>query len=96
MSVFEIVMLVCFGSAWPLSIYKSLKSRAIAGKSLPFLFVILVGYAAGTLHKILHAMDFVIILYVLNFLMVLADIIIYILNRLYHIRKSVEDVKQGA
>jgi hypothetical protein len=35
MSVFEIAMLVCFGAAWPVSIYKSLKTRAVAGKSLP-------------------------------------------------------------
>ncbi len=61
MSPFEIVMLVCFGAAWPLSIYKSITSRAVAGKSLPFLFVILSGYAAGTLHKIFFSLDPVII-----------------------------------
>ena len=90
MSPFEIVMLVCFGSAWPFSIYKSLKSRSVGGKSLPFLITILVGYAAGTLHKLLFSMDFVIILYVLNFVMVLIDILLYFRNRLYHIRKSLE------
>jgi len=93
MSVFEIIMLVCFGSAWPLSIYKSLRSREIAGKSLPFLIVILGGYAAGTLHKIFYSMDFVIVLYVLNFLMVLTDIILYFRNRLYHIRESLSDIE---
>lgn len=90
MSPFEITMLVCFGSAWPLSIYKSLTSRAIAGKSLPFLFVILTGYAAGTLHKIFFSMDFVIVLYLLNFAMVLTDIILYYRNRLYHIKRSLD------
>ena len=92
MSVFEILMLVCFGSAWPLSIYKSLKSRSVAGKSLPFLITILVGYTAGTIHKLLNSMDFVIVLYILNFIMVLIDIILYFRNRLYHIRTSVEDL----
>jgi hypothetical protein len=95
MSAFEIIMLVCFGSAWPLSIYKSLRSRAIAGKSLPFLVVILVGYAAGTLHKIFHSMDFVIVLYILNFLMVLTDIVLYFRNRLYHIKMSLGELKPG-
>lgn len=88
MSVFEIAMLVCFGAAWPFSIYRSWKSRQIAGKSLPFLVVILVGYLAGTLHKILFAFDYVIILYIVNFCMVLIDILLYGRNRLYHIKHS--------
>ena len=90
MSPFEIAMLVCFGSAWPLSIYKSIKSRSVAGKSLPFLITILIGYAAGTLHKLLYSMDFVIILYLLNFTMVLIDILLYFRNKLYHARTSLE------
>jgi hypothetical protein len=95
MSPFEIIMLVCFGSAWPLSIYKSWKSRAIAGKSLPFLVVILAGYAAGTLHKIFFSMDFVIVLYLLNFTMVFVDILLYLRNRMYHIRTSLADSPGG-
>lgn len=91
MSPFEIAMLVCFGSAWPLSIYKSWKSKAIAGKSLPFLFVILTGYAAGTLHKVFFSMDGVIVLYMLNFCMVATDIALYFRNRLYHIKASLGD-----
>lgn len=88
MSVFEITMLVCFGSAWPFSIYRSWKSRAVAGKSLTFLVVILTGYAAGTLHKVFYSFDYVIILYICNFLMVLTDILLYLRNRVYHIRES--------
>jgi hypothetical protein len=85
MSVFEIIMLVCFGVAWPFSIYKSYTARKNTGKSVIFLFIVLVGYAAGVLHKIFHSFDFVIYLYILNGLMVLADIGLYyrnlILNR---------------
>ena len=91
MSPFEILMLICFGSAWPFSIYKSAVSRSVAGKSLPFLLVILFGYAAGTIHKLFYSMDLVIILYICNFLMVLADIALYFRNRLYHIRASLDD-----
>ena len=88
LSVFEIVMLVCFGAAWPFSIYKSWKSGQIAGKSLPFLLVILIGYASGILHKVFFNYDRVIFLYALNFAMVLVDISLYLRNRVRFIRES--------
>jgi len=77
MSIFEIIMLVCFGAAWPFSIYKSYKAESQDGKSLLFLVVIFIGYIAGILHKLFYNHDFVIYLYVLNALMVLADILLY-------------------
>ena len=80
MSPFEIAFLVCFGAAWPASIYKSFHSRTNKGKSLFFLCLILTGYAMGILHKIFYSMDGVIILYILNFLMVLTDMILYFRN----------------
>ena len=91
MSVFEITMLVCFGAAWPVSIYRSLKTRAVAGKSLFFLIIVLVGYGAGILHKLVFHYDLVIYLYALNALMVGVDIVLYLRNRLYHVRKSLAD-----
>jgi hypothetical protein len=90
-SAFEIIMLVCFGAAWPVSIYKSLKTRAVAGKSLPFLLIIFIGYIAGIIHKIVYHYDLVMYLYILNALMVALDIILYLRNRLYHVRKSLEE-----
>lgn len=81
MSIFEIIMLVCFGAAWPFSIYKSWKTREVAGKSLPFLFVVFVGYAAGILHKLVFHLDLVVFLYALNALMVAVDIALYLRNR---------------
>ncbi len=94
MSPFEILMLVCFGAAWPFSIYKSYRSKEVAGKSLLFLFVIFVGYVAGTVHKIFFQFDYVIVLYILNGVMVLIDIILYFRNRLYHIRSSLSSAEQ--
>ena len=91
MSVFEITMLVCFGAAWPVSIYKSLRTRAVAGKSLFFLLIVFVGYVAGILHKIVFRYDLVIFLYALNALMVGIDIVLYLRNRLYHVRKSLAE-----
>lgn len=89
MSIFEIIMLVCFGAAWPVSIYKSYTSRSSKGKSIMFLFIILSGYAAGVTHKLLFSMDIVIVLYGLNFCMVLTDIIIYFRN------KRIDNMKLG-
>jgi hypothetical protein len=70
-------MLLCFGAAWPFSIYKSLRSKSSAGKSIIFLYVILAGYLAGITHKISHNFDRVTYLYALNALMVTADIVLY-------------------
>lgn len=80
MSIFEIIMLICFGAAWPFSIYKSWKSRSCAGKSVIFLYIVLVGYIAGILHKFLYNPDAVVALYILNGLMVLVDILLYYRN----------------
>jgi len=74
-------MLVCFGLAWPFSIYKSYKSREIAGKSILFLCVVFVGYIAGIVHKLIFSFDIVICLYVLNALMVFIDITLYYRNK---------------
>ena len=83
MSVFEIIMLVCFGAAWPFSIYKSYRSKSTSGKSVVFLFIILIGYLAGLLHKVFFNFDLVIVLYGINAVMVSIDILLYFRNRRY-------------
>ncbi len=82
MSPFEIVMLVCFGAAWPFSIVKSYRARTNSGKSLIFLFIVLVGYAAGMAHKVYYCPDRIVYLYLLNGAMVATDIAIHFRNRL--------------
>lgn len=81
MSVFEILMLVCFGCAWPVSIYKSITSKSIKGKSITFLYIILAGYLFGMLHKAFYHWDLVIIMYAINFTMVLIDLLLYYRNK---------------
>lgn len=81
MSVFEIIMLICFGSAWPFSIAKSWVSRRNSGKSIIFLFIVFTGYVSGCFHKGFYNFDKVIFLYMLNGLMVFCDILIYFRNR---------------
>lgn len=77
MSIFEIVMLSCFGMSWPFSIWKSIKTRNVSGKSPAFLMIILAGYASGILHKVFYSMDWVILLYIANLLMVAFDLLLY-------------------
>ena len=88
MSIFEAGMLICFGAAWPMNIAKSLKTKSTKGKSLSFLCLILFGYVAGIASKFLneaYMADFaskwyVLFFYVLNFIMVGADLVIYYRN----------------
>jgi len=90
MSIFEIIMLICFGAAWPASIYRSWVSRTTGGKSLLFLLIVEVGYVAGILHKILNSPDLVIYLYILNGIMVFADILLYARNSRIENRQSIK------
>lgn len=80
MKIFEIIMLVCFGSAWPISIYKSWSSRTNSGKSLFFLIIIFTGYVSGVIYKKFYNYDYVIYLYYLNAVLVGVDICLYVRN----------------
>ena len=81
MSIFEIIMLLCFGAAWPVSIIKSIRTKSTGGKSFGFLLIIIVGYLSGIAHKMIYKPDFVVWLYVLNAVMVSADAALWIRNR---------------
>jgi len=80
MSIFEVLMLICFASAWPLSILRSYTSRSNKGKSLPFLCAILAGYCFGSIYKWFANYDYVFGFYVANGVMVSVDILIYLWN----------------
>lgn len=81
--IMEIAMIVSFGASWPLNVIKSYKSRTTKGKSLAFLVLIFFGYLCGIAGKILggsfkwHVLFF----YVLNSIMVGADLILYFRNK---------------
>ena len=84
--IFEIIMIVSFGASWPLNVIKSYKARTTKGKSLAFLLLIFFGYIAGIASKFINpTFDFaqkwyVVFFYILNFLMVGADLIMYVRN----------------
>jgi hypothetical protein len=83
MSIFELIMLICFGLAWPFSIYRSFKSGKNEGKSPIFLAIIAFGYLSGIIHKFLYLFDYVIYLYIINFIMVCIDLGLYYRNLKY-------------
>lgn len=86
--ILEIIMIVSFGASWPLNLIKSYKARTTKGKSLAFLLLIFFGYIAGITSKLVnesYMADFgnkwyVLCFYILNFLMVGADVCMYVRN----------------
>ena len=83
------MMVVSFGISWPMNVIKSWRSRTTKGKSLLFMCLILFGYVAGIASKFLneaYMADFaskwyVLFFYILNFVMVAADLVLYFRNR---------------
>ena len=88
MSIFEALMLLSFGAAWPTQIYKSYTSRKTSGKSVAFLYIVILGYLSGIVHKILYSRDIVMILYIINLIMVSIDVWLYYRNRSIERRES--------
>lgn len=79
---FEGIMLICFGISWPVSVYKSFTSRSTHGKSVIFIIAILIGYIAGISGKILSgSINYVLIIYIFNFIVVFCDFVLYLINR---------------
>jgi hypothetical protein len=76
-SVFEAIMLLCFGVSWPVSIAKSVRTKIVAGKSPLFMALVCLGYISGLIHKSLHSRDLTMILYALNLAMVATDLTLY-------------------
>ena len=95
--ILEIIMIVSFGASWPLNVIKSYKARTTKGKSLGFLLLILFGYVAGISSKLVNAEYiaqisdkwYVLFFYILNFAMVLLDLLLYIRN--YRLDKKRKD-----
>lgn len=80
-SYYEILMLLCFGISWPVAVIKTYTTKSVKGKSFLFLFLILLGYIFGIIHKIIYSLDYVIWLYIINGLLVLADMALWFMYR---------------
>ena len=80
-SIFETVMLVCFGLSWPINVIKAYKARTAKATSLPFILLIFTGYIAGISAKIISGqMNYVFVVYLLNLAIVLLNIVVYFRN----------------
>ena len=85
----EVIMIVSFGFSWPLNVLKSYRARTTKGKSLAFLLLIFFGYIAGIASKFVNQdyMNniadkwYVLFFYILNFIMIGADLVMYVRNR---------------
>lgn len=80
-SYYEILMLICFGISWPVALIKTYTAKSVKGKSFLFLFLILLGYIFGVIHKIIYSFDYVIWLYILNGLLVLVDMVLWFIYK---------------
>ena len=81
-TVFDSIMLICFGVSWPISVYKSATSRSTKGKSVIFTTAIILGYIAGIVSKIIGGnLNYVLALYIVNLAFVSVDFALYFINR---------------
>ena len=64
--IFEILMLLCFGSSWPFAVAKTAKTKVVKGKSPVFLVLIFVGYLSGISFELTFHLDLIVWLYVLS------------------------------
>ena len=92
--ILETFMLICFGFSWPISVIKNIKAKTSKSMSLPFILLILSGYVAGIIGKIINgSISYVLIVYVFNLVSVTLNLIIYFVN-LRHDR-SVENTRDN-
>ena len=99
--VLEAVMIVLFGISWPFNLLKSIKSKSTKGKSLLFLILIDLGYTAGITSKFVSttfvwATDWwIFMVYVINFIFVSLDMIVYFINRSKEKNQTNDSVKNN-
>lgn len=80
----ESTMLVCFGLSWPMNLAKNIKARSARNMSLQFILLIITGYVAGITAKIYtHRFNYVLAVYLLNLVIVSANVVVYFINRRY-------------
>lgn len=99
-TVLEIIMIVCFGLSWPFNIVRAFKAKTTKGTSLLFMALIDFGYICGIACKIVLAKlnnglstlaTIALVFYIINFLMVLAGIIIYFRNKKFDKERMINE-----
>lgn len=79
--IFETLMLVCFGLSWPFNIIRSYRARTAKGKSVYFELLVFTGYIFGLTGKFISGnITYVVAVYILDLLMVTADLCLTLRN----------------
>ena len=90
--IFETLMLVCFGLSWPISVVKSYKACTAQGQSHMFELATHIGYIAGICSKFMAGnINYVLVLYIINLVMVSTDILLYVRNKRYDMEAAYEN-----
>ncbi len=80
----ESTMLICFGLSWPMNLAKNIKAKSAKTMSLQFILLIIAGYIAGICAKFYnHKFNYVLVVYLLNLIVVSANLVVYFINRHY-------------
>ena len=80
----ESTMLICFGLSWPMNLTKNIKAKSAKNMSLQFILLIIFGYVAGITAKIYtHRFNYVLVVYLLNLVVVSANVIVYMFFHLH-------------
>ena len=78
----EAIMMICFGLSWPMALVKNIRAKSAKGMSLPFILLIISGYVAGTIAKVISDnITYVLIVYLLNLTIVTMNLMVYFYNR---------------
>lgn len=80
--VLEATMLLCFGASWPISLVKNIKAKTAKTMSLQFILLIITGYLAGITAKLVsHRINYVLVVYLFNLIVVSINLGVYFVNR---------------
>ena len=80
----ESTMLICFGLSWPMNLAKNIKAKSARNMSLQFILLIIIGYIAGISAKLYnHRFNYVLVVYLLNLIVVSANVVVFFINRRY-------------
>ena len=80
--ILEAIMLVCFGLSWPINLMKNIRAKTAKSMSLNFILLIIVGYVAGITAKIITGrINYVLVIYIVNLLVVCVNLVVYFVNR---------------
>ncbi len=76
-SIFEALMLLCFGCSWPFAIAKTIRTQSVDGLSIWYITLVFIGYLAGIVYKVFVHLDGVLWLYIMNASIIFTEMMLY-------------------